>query len=66
MVRNQLRVYRESNELRQEDLGELLGISKSFISCIERGKKQPNLIMALRMADILKCKVDDLFFLDKS
>ncbi|WP_025910742.1 helix-turn-helix transcriptional regulator [Priestia flexa] len=66
MVRNQLRVYRESNALRQEDLGKLLGISKSFISRIEQGKKQPNLIMALRMAAILKCKVDDLFFLDKS
>ncbi len=43
MVNEALRLFRVYNDLKLYELADALGISKSYLSEIEKGKKKPNL-----------------------
>lgn len=49
-IQNNIRKYRLLNDLTQEKLGELCGISPDYISEIERGKKTPSLKRLIMIA----------------
>lgn len=52
-----LRKHR-SRLMSQDELSEMIGISRSYIAHIERGSKQPSLKATIRMADALKLEGD--------
>ena len=39
----------------------MTGISKSHLNYIEKGEKEPSLSMAVRMAQALNIKIDELY-----
>lgn len=53
---------REAKQLTQEELAEQLGISRQSIISVEKGKCLPSLPLALRMAEVFKKNLEDLFF----
>lgn len=53
--------YRKIFELSQQQLGELVGVSRNSISSIERGEYIPRLDLALRLADVFMVSVHSLF-----
>jgi putative transcriptional regulator len=59
---NQMQKYREEKGLTQADLAELLKISENYLGKIERGKSIPSMKLAVRIAKLLNCKLDDIFF----
>lgn len=59
---NKIQKFREEKGLTQEDLAELLKISEDYLGKIERGKRVPSMKLAVRIAKLLDCKLDDLFF----
>jgi putative transcriptional regulator len=59
---NNLKTLREQNNIKQYELANLLGISKDYLSMIERGKRTPGFKLAKTIADCFLVKVDDLNF----
>ena len=51
-----LRTYRLEKALSQEQLGEKLGMVRSYICSLESGKRQPSLTMVFRLAAALGIK----------
>jgi XRE family transcriptional regulator, master regulator for biofilm formation len=55
-----IRKYRKQNKLTQEELGELLGVTKSFISKLETEYTKPSLEMLANIAGALKVDIGDI------
>ena len=53
--------YRKIFGLSQEQLAELVGVSRNSISSIERGEYIPRIDLALRLADVFMVSVHVLF-----
>ncbi len=58
---NKVKAYRTAKGLSQTQLAELVGLKRQAIYDIESGKYAPNTLIALRLAQHLSCKVEDLF-----
>jgi putative transcriptional regulator len=58
---NQLKTYRTALGVNQQELGRLAGVSRQTISLIERGDYSPSVALALRLAKLCHCKVEDIF-----
>jgi DNA-binding XRE family transcriptional regulator len=60
-LRNRIKQHRLSQNLTQQDLAAAAGVSRQSIISIERGRYVPSLPLALRLARIFRCPVEDLF-----
>lgn len=64
-MRNRLKVLRVKRDWTQEDLGRELGVTRQAIIAIEKGKYDPSLPLALRIAKLFRKRVEEIFFLDE-
>jgi len=62
-MKNKIKQLRKSVGLRQEDLANLLGVSRQTIIAIENNKYNPTLQLAMKLAKLLKTPVEDIFTL---
>ena len=58
---NNLEELRRSAGLTQQELSESAEVSRKSINAIENGIYVPSTVLALKIAKILKCNVEDLF-----
>ena len=58
-----LRRARLNSGLKQSELAERAGISRQRLSVLESGRGQPATLIALRLARVLGCRVEELFWL---
>ncbi|HAU68619.1 helix-turn-helix transcriptional regulator [Luminiphilus sp.] len=58
---NNLEQLRKAAGLTQQQLSESAGVSRKSINAIENGIYVPSTVLALKIAQTLKCTVDDLF-----
>jgi putative transcriptional regulator len=63
-VNSDVRAYREARGLTQAELADAVGVTRQSINAIERGRYDPSLELALKLADEFDCAVEDLFRLD--
>jgi DNA-binding XRE family transcriptional regulator len=63
---NHLKVRRTQNGLSQGELAQQAGITRQAISSIEADRYLPTTAVALRLASVLACRVEDLFSLASS
>lgn len=65
-LKHRLREFRfKRNEITQEALAESVGVSRQTIIAIEKGRFNPSVRLALKIARELQCKTEDLFFLEE-
>ncbi|UCF64011.1 MAG: helix-turn-helix transcriptional regulator [bacterium] len=65
-MKTNLRKYRfERGELSQQELADMVGVSRQTIVAIERGDYSPSVKLALLLANRLETKVEELFFLEE-
>ena len=62
---NNLKDIRKSNGLTQQQLSLSAEVSRKSINAIENGVYVPSTVLALKIANTLNCKVEDLFSLPK-
>ena len=60
-LKNRLEELRRKTGLTQQELSEKAEVSRKSINAIENGIYVPSTVLALKIADTLKCKVEDLF-----
>jgi len=64
-VRNRVRGYRRHHhDMTQEELAQQVGVTRQTIISIEKGRYNPSVELALRLAEVFGVAVEDLFYLD--
>ena len=64
-MKNRVRELRKNQQLTQEELAELIGISRQAINAIEKEKFDPSLPTAFKMANLFKSSIEELFLFSK-
>nr|WP_069649693.1 helix-turn-helix transcriptional regulator [Caloranaerobacter ferrireducens] len=62
-MKNKLKLARIEKNLTQEQLAELVGVTRQTIGLIEKGKYNPTLKLCLKIAKVLDKGLDDLFWI---
>jgi len=60
-VENIMAVRRGDRSWSQAHLAQLLGVSRQTVISIERGRFDPSLPLAFRIAEVFECRIEDLF-----
>jgi putative transcriptional regulator len=60
-MRNDLRVFRAKHDITQADLAEKLGVSRQTVNAIETEKYDPSLPLAFKIAEVFRCRIEDVF-----
>ena len=63
-LRNRLLEARTEAGLTQAELAQLVFVSRKTINTVENGVFIPSTLLALKLAQALKKRVEDLFYLD--
>ena len=63
---NNIRVERAIKRITQQQLAELVQVSRQAINAIEQGKYVPSTILALKIAKVFEKSLDDIFQLEES
>lgn len=58
---NRLRKYRQSKNLTQEKLAEASNLDRTYISGVERGKRNPSFLILKKLSEILSINPNQLF-----
>ncbi len=60
-MKNNIKELRKSKNLRQEDLAEILGVTRQTIIAIENNKYDPTLELAMKISEYFELSVNDIF-----
>lgn len=60
-VENTVYQKRTKSGLTQEELADMVGVTRQTIIAIEKGNYTPSVLLALRLSRALKTRTDDLF-----
>jgi putative transcriptional regulator len=63
-MKNRIKVYRAMHDVTQETLAHDLGVTRQTILAIEKGKYDPSLHLAYKIAKYFNVKIDEVFILD--
>jgi putative transcriptional regulator len=63
-LKNTIKIQRAIKDLTQEQLAELVGVTRKTINTIERGKYIPSTLLALKMSEVLGVPVEAIFQID--
>jgi putative transcriptional regulator len=60
-MKNKIREVRVAHQMTQEELAEKIGVSRQTINAIEKGKFDPSLPTAFKMARLFEQSIEALF-----
>lgn len=62
-----IKEFREKRGMKQSELAELVNVRRETIVCLENGKYNPSLKLAMDIAKVFNTQVEDLFsFIDEN
>lgn len=65
-MKNRLKVERAGHNLSQADLADRIGVSRQTINSIETGRYVPSTVLALKLAQVFGCAVEQVFQLEET
>ncbi len=65
-MKNRIRELRETMGLTQEQLGELVGVSRQAINAIETEKFEPSIWLAYDICKVFDSTIEDVFNFEES
>ena len=63
-MNNRLKVLRAERDWSQQDLAERLEVSRQSVNAIEKGRYDPSLPLAFKIADVFGLAIEDIFSRD--
>ncbi|MBA22457.1 MAG: transcriptional regulator [Flavobacteriales bacterium] len=60
-MKNKVKELRKEQKLTQEELADLIGVSRQAVNAIEKEKFDPSLPTAFKMAKLFKTTIEELF-----
>ncbi|KAA9219693.1 MULTISPECIES: helix-turn-helix transcriptional regulator [Aerococcus] len=64
-MKNKLKSIRKEHKMTQQDLADLVGVSRQTINMVENNKYDPSLHLAMTIARYLNLHVEDIFLLEE-
>ncbi|MCA9724882.1 MAG: helix-turn-helix transcriptional regulator [Kurthia sp.] len=64
-MKNHVRDLRMQYGLSQDALAEKVGVSRQTIISLEKGKYNPSIILAFKLARVFRCQIEDLFIYEE-
>jgi len=65
-LKNRIRELRfKHNEMSQQELADLIGVSRMTIYSMEKGKYIPSTVLAIKLARVFNTTVEDIFSLSE-
>ena len=65
-MKNKLKVLRAENSYTQEDLADIIGVSRQTINAIEKEKFDPSLPTAFRIYRLFKLPIEAIFSFEEN
>ena len=65
-MKNSIKVERARLDMSQSDLAEEVGVAPLTIHNIEKSKKSPSVLLAMKIAKVFKTPVEEIFSLEES
>ena len=60
-IQNKVKEYRLERNVTQEELAQIVSVSRQTIIAIEKGNYTPSLMLAMQLAKFFKVSVEELF-----
>ncbi len=60
-MKNRIKVFRAMHDMTQEGLAKELGVTRQTILAIEKGKYDPSLDLAFKIANYFDVKIEEVF-----
>ncbi|GGG23092.1 transcriptional regulator [Lysinibacillus alkalisoli] len=60
-MKNHIKEKRTIYKMTQDELAELVDVSRQTIISIEKGRYNPSLLLAYQLAKIFECTIEELF-----
>lgn len=64
-MKNRLEEIRKRNKITQEELADILEVSRQTIGSIENGRYNPSIILAFKMARYFNMKIEEIFIYEE-
>ena len=64
-MKNRLEELRKARGIRQEELADTLGVSRQTISSLEKGRYNPTILLAFRIARYVGMQIEDIFIYEE-
>ncbi len=64
-MKNRIKVLRAEKNITQEELGDIIGVSRQTINAIEKEKFDPSLPTAFRISKLFNLKIEEIFFYEQ-
>lgn len=61
VLKTKIHEYRKEKNMQQSELAELVGVRRETIGNLENGKYNPSLKLAMDIAKVFNCTVEDIF-----
>ena len=65
MIRNRIKEYRARYGMKQEDLAKRVGVRRETIGNLEKGRYNPSLVLAWRIAEVFGAAIEDVFTVEE-
>jgi putative transcriptional regulator len=64
-LKNRLEEIRKQQGIKQEELADILEVSRQTIGSLENGRYNPSIILAFKIADYFKMNIEEIFIYEK-
>ena len=64
-LKNRLEEYRKARGIRQEELAEILQVSRQTIGSLENGRYNPSILLAFKIARYFETTIEDIFIYEE-
>ena len=65
-IRTKIKELRARHNLTQDELAEKVGVSRQTMLYLEKGKYNPSLILAHKVAEVLSSSIEEVFIIEEN
>ena len=65
-MKNRVEEFRKKNNENQEDLANIVGVSRQTIISIEKGKYNPSILLAFKIANHYQKSIEEIFIYEEN
>ena len=64
IIKTRIKELRARNDLTQDELAEIVGVTRQTMLYLEKGKYNPSLLLAHKVAKALKASIQEVFIIE--
>ena len=65
MIRNRMKEFRARYDMKQEELAARVGVRRETIGNLEKGRYNPSLVLAWRIAQVFGVTIEEIFTVEE-